>query len=699
MSIKALPASVWTRIAAGEVLERPASAVKELIENSLDAGAKRIKVRLWDGGRLKIVVEDDGCGILFDDLPLALTPHATSKINNLDDLEAISTLGYRGEALASIAAVSDIEIVSKARDAESGGIIKSQAGRINEHEVINCAVGTRIQIDNLFSNFPARRKFLKSASGELRRAAVCVREYAVCRPEISFMLEHDGKEIFASDGSGDKKRLLSRLWNGEQDVKCVKVISGHIKLECWHQQRKAIRGNASRSDIMAFVNLRAVNDPVIKGAVNAISKEFAGNWALFFTLDAPLVDVNIHPAKAEVKFRYPSEIYDVMLAAAHELSGEAEYKTHEPKFNKGGGKNLKLDLDLDNNNNLDADLKKSNGWRFNDPDWRVMQSDSVSEVNNSASENLNEVNEYIKDEKVIEDEDVRDIDIEEDINVNQDEAYINEEYLGDAKSSLASRIEEMNRVNEQKYKPEREAQPPVEDADIDIEEDVKSYNANFREKFNAKLREKEKAGKHIPHAAYMGQIESGYLVFNTFEGLVLMDPHAAHERINYERVRNEAKRSQGVQKLLVPVALSPSLALETEEFIDVLNKFGLEIEKSDGNLYLKSVPLAAVGAEDGKGDRNIDPENLLRASVRALKYESGDKMNADLVNNILWRAWADVACKASVKLTNDLNNAEAMALWRDMHECEQPFFCPHGRPTLLKINNEELVKHFGRSSP
>ena len=265
------------------------------------------------------------------------------------------------------------------------------------------------------------------------------------------------------------------------------------------------------------------------------------------------------------------------------------------------------------------------------------------------------------------------------------------------KPSLASRIEEMNWVNEQRYKPEREAQPPVEDTEID--EDVKSYNANFREKFNAKLREKEKAGKHVPHAAYMGQIESGYLVFNTFEGLVLMDPHAAHERINYERVRNEAKRSQGVQKLLVPVALSPSLALETEEFIDVLNKFGLELEKSDGVLYLKSVPLAAVGAEDGKGDRNIDPENLLRASVRALKYESGDKMNADLVNNILWRAWADVACKASVKLTNDLNNAEAMALWRDMHECEQPFFCPHGRPTLLKINNEELVKHFGRSSP
>ena len=661
MSIKELPASVWTRIAAGEVLERPASAVKELIENSLDAGAKRIKVRLWDGGRLRIVVEDDGAGILFDDLILALTPHATSKINNIEDLEAINTLGYRGEALASIAAVSDIEIMSKALNAESGGVVKSQAGRITEHEEINCAFGTRIQIDNLFGNFPARRKFLKSASGELRRAAVCVREYAVCRPEISFMLEHDGKEIFKSDGSGDRRRLLSRLWSGEQDLKLVNVESGHVKLECWLQLKPSIRGNNSRSDIMAFVNSRAVNDPVIKGAVNSIAKEFSGNWALFFELDASLVDVNIHPAKAEVRFRYSSEIYDVMRAAAAELSGEAEYKAHEPEAELKVNEPEKINL----NNNL-------TGWGFNDPDWKVRQSERDFEPELEAEAD-NEIASEVQDDAYIK---------EEDLNLNSG-------------SSLAERIKRLNEENEIKYKPERDTRRDDEDKDIEL--DVKSYNANFRENFINKLREKEKAGRHVPHAAYMGQIESGYLVFNTFDGLVLMDPHAAHERINYEKVRAEAKKSQGVQKLLVPIALSPSLALEAEEFIEILNKSGLEIEKTDGILYLKSLPLAALSAADGKGDKHIDPESLLRASIAALKDEPGESLNEDLVNNILWRAWADVACKASVKLTTELNQDEALALWRDMHQCEQPFYCPHGRPTLLKIDNEELIKHFGRS--
>ena len=661
MSIKELPESVWTRIAAGEVLERPASAVKELIENSLDAGAKRIKVRLWDGGRLRIVVEDDGAGILFEDLILALTPHATSKINNIEDLEAINTLGYRGEALASIAAVSDIEIMSRALNAESGGVIRSQAGRITEHEEINCAFGTRIQIDNLFGNFPARRKFLKSASGELRRAASCVREYAVCRPEISFMLEHDGKEIFKSEGSGDRRRLLSRLWSGERDLKLVNVESGHVKLECWLQAKQSIRGNNSRSDIMAFVNSRAVNDPVIKGAVNSIAKEFSGNWALFFELDASLVDVNIHPAKAEVRFRYSSEIYDVMHAAAAELSGEAEYKAREPEPEK-----------INLNNNLNNNLT---GWGFNDPDWKVRQSerDFEPELELEADNEIASENEFkeVKDDIYTK---------EEDLNLN---------------SRLGERIKKLNEANEIKYRPERDTRRDDEDRDIEI--DIKSYNANFRENFINKLREKEKAGRHVPHAAYMGQIESGYLVFNTFDGLVLMDPHAAHERINYEKVRAEAKKSQGVQKLLVPIALSPSLALEAEEFIEILNKSGLEIEKSDGILYLKSLPLAALSAADGKGDKHIDPESLLRASIAALKDESGEALSEDLVNNILWRAWADVACKASVKLTTELNQDEALALWRDMHQCEQPFYCPHGRPTLLKIDNEELIKHFGRS--
>ena len=240
VKIKELSENVWAKIAAGEVVERPASVVKELVENSLDANAKKIRVKLTDGGRLKIIVEDDGDGIAFEDLPLALTYHATSKISEIDDLENIHTLGYRGEALASVAAVAEIEIRSRQKDSETGGMIRANENKIIEHVKINHPNGTRIQVENLFSGLPARRKFLKSASGELRRAAVFLREYAVCNPEISFSLEHDGKEIFSTDGSGSRKFVLMKIWGAGNDIQSIKINYGHLTLECWFQPRMGI---------------------------------------------------------------------------------------------------------------------------------------------------------------------------------------------------------------------------------------------------------------------------------------------------------------------------------------------------------------------------------------------------------------------------------------------------------------------------
>ena len=216
MSIKALPENVWSKIAAGEVVERPASVVKELVENSLDAHAKRIKVKLFDGGRLRIIIEDDGIGISFEDLPLALMYHATSKISEVEDLENINTLGYRGEALASITAVADVEIRSKQENSENGGLIRAHDGKIIEHEKINHPKGTRIQVENLFFTLPARRKFLKTAQAELRKSAEFLREYAVCNPDVAFSLESDMREIFSTDGACDKKEFCKSFGKKEQ---------------------------------------------------------------------------------------------------------------------------------------------------------------------------------------------------------------------------------------------------------------------------------------------------------------------------------------------------------------------------------------------------------------------------------------------------------------------------------------------------
>lgn len=574
MPIKALSHDIWMKIAAGEVVERPASAVKELVENSLDAESKRVSVKLYDGGRLRIIVEDNGTGIAFDDLPLALMYHATSKISELEDLENISTLGYRGEALASLAAVADVEIRSRQNDSDSGGLIKSHDGKITEHVKANCPVGTRVQVENLFSGLPARRKFLKSASGELRRAAVYLREYAVCNPDVAFSLEHDGKLIFATDGGGDKKRVLSKLWGEGAEIQCVEVSAEHLSLECWFQSRAGISG--SRSDLISFVNGRAVNDPVIKSAVSQGARELSGNYALFFTLEPSLVDVNIHPAKSEVRFRYPSEIYHAVREAVKHLGSPMPV----PEIMSTGTQN-------ENNHS---------GWNFRDSSERIMNTRTTGHVSESFSR---------------------------------------------------PRITNMNTNHE-------------------------------LELFTDDL-----AIQHEPDIIYLGQNSGGYLVYDNHEGLVIIDPHAAHERVNYERIKSLAESSSNSQKLLLPVLLHPTLALEANEFIVELNDSGFELANTPKGLELRAIPVIP--------NIETEPEALLRASISALKnHHDGD------TKNILWRIWATMACKASVKLTTRLSREDALSLWKSLHECEQPFVCPHGRPVMIEIKNSDLLKRFGR---
>ena len=573
MPIKALSENIWSKIAAGEVVERPASVVKELVENSLDAGAKHIRVKLFDGGRLRIIVEDDGAGIAFEELPLALMYHATSKISDVEDLEHIATLGYRGEALASVAAVSDIEIRSKRADSESGGLIRAHEGKILEHVAINHSKGTRIQVENLFSGLPARLKFLKSASGELRRAAVFLREYAVCNPDIAFSLEHDGKNIFTTDGAGGKKRVLAKIWDKGAEIQNVNISEGHLNLECWFQARAGI--TAGRSDVIGFVNGRAVNDPIIKSAVSQAARELAGNWALFFTLEPSLIDVNIHPAKSEVRFRYPEEIYRAIRKAVNNLGSPMfipEITT--PPVNP---------VTIPGNFTRPSHPQATTPTTFRSPK--------------------------------------RDF----------------------------SPVQQLP----------RQPEPQIFLSDIQEEE------------------------HNEPNIIYLGQNSGGYLIFDNTDALILIDPHAAHERINYERIKSRAEKSQNVQKLLMPVMLPPTLALEAHEFEHELKESGFEFENTSSGIKLNAVP--AIGSVE------YEPEVLLRASLAALKkHHDGD------TRNILWRTWATMACKASVKLTTNLTKPEALALWKDLHECEQPNVCPHGRPTMIEIKNSDLQKRFGR---
>ncbi len=591
--IKALPENVWTRIAAGEVVERPASAVKELVENSLDAGASQIRVTLLDGGRQRIIVQDNGSGIAFDELPLALMYHATSKISEVADLENIMTLGYRGEALASIASVADVEIRSRQKGSDSGGLIRTHDGKITEHIETNCNIGTRIQVDNLFSALPARRKFLKSAVGELRRAAVFLREYAVCNPDIAFTLEHDNKQIFSTEGTGDKKRVLSKIWSDGAEIQNTNIQSGHLTLECWFQSKAGIA--SGRSDIMAFVNGRAVNDPVIKSAVAQGARELSGNWALFFTLEPSLVDVNIHPAKSEIRFRYPAEIYIAVKSAV---------------------------------NNLGSPMKPEAFVSHNVPKVQIKTQTQSQGQCQSQRQNHKQAPE----------------------------------------TKLQSQGHKSERQPANYLLPEPvKTVAPVELVEPEQQE-------IFLEDFDA---------NNEPEINYIGQSSGGYLIFDNFEGIVLMDPHAAHERVNYERIKALADSSQNIQKLLMPVLLHPTLAIEANEYLQELNDAGFELIGTSQGVELRGVPALP--------ESEPEPELLLRASINALKNNHDPD-----IKDILWRTWATMACKASVKLTSKLTRDEAIALWEKLHECKQPFVCPHGRPTMINITNQDLTRQFGR---
>ncbi|MGI6253970.1 MAG: DNA mismatch repair endonuclease MutL, partial [Aminivibrio sp.] len=414
------------------MVERPVSVVKEAVENSLDAGATEIRVSFFEGGKMRITVEDNGDGIAFGDLPLAVARHATSKIGSVEELEKILTLGFRGEALPSIGAVSKLEIRSRREGAEAGGLLKIEGGSQVLHTPISCRKGTWLSVEDLFYTLPARRKFMKSALSEGRRISALVRDFAVAYPSVAFYESRDGKDGFSSPGDGDRRRVLEELWGDAVDLRSCEASTSHLHLECWW----APFPGRTRSQVTSFVNGRVVNDSVIRGAAGVICRPYPGNWVFLFSLEPELLDANIHPAKAEVRFRYPGEVYDAVQQAVLKLSGDVPSLPYRaaPSFPPSGA--------AAGSSSPSRAAEDSRGWSFRDGP----------------------------------------------------EGVRGEDLFGRVRSEPPS------------FMPGRE-----EEAE---EERAAAGEENFR---------------------FLGQLASGYLVFETEEGLAVMDPHAAHERIGFER--------------------------------------------------------------------------------------------------------------------------------------------------------------------
>jgi len=612
MSIRLLSSEISSQIAAGEVVERPASVVKELTENALDAGAKSISISIADAGRTLVEVADDGHGIPADELELAAARHATSKLIQSDDLFHIQTLGFRGEALASIGSVSRMTITSRVASAKEGARLKVDGGIAGKVEKVGAPVGTVLRVENLFYNVPARLKFLKADVTERRAIDALVTRYALAYPNVRFKVT-DGKQItLQTAGDGDRRTILAALYGVEVAKQMLEVMdqedspsttllegrsslrSGRMSLTGFISPTSLTRSN--RKEITFFVNGRWVQEFSLTTALLQAYHTLlmVGRYpltALFLDIAPEDVDVNVHPTKAEVRFRQQDKVFSfVQRAARKALLAYTPVASVSPQL-WGGSR------------------PASSEGREVGIDWSIGHSSDQFSVDSDQS------------------------------SANSDQ------FSADVQNV--------------------ESQLPV---------------TNYQS---------PKAFPAVPLLRLIGQIGSTYIVAEGPDGLYLIDQHAAHERVLFEKLMAQHdKKSIPSQALLAPevVTLPPQSAKALTGQLPFLNHFGFEVEEFGTNTFqVRAMPVLFSGG---------DPASALRALVEDFE-EDETPLQTELEAKLAARVCKRLAVKGGQTLTTE----EQRALLNDLESCNSPRTCPHGRPTMIHLSVDALERQFGRRGP
>ena len=593
--IQLLPDVLASQVAAGEVVERPASVVKELVENSIDAGAARIEINIRRGGISLVRVVDDGCGMDRDDALLCLERHATSKLRTAADLNAISTLGFRGEALPSIASVSRFRLTTREIDAVAGTEIIVAGGRIETVRDGGEAPGTQIEVRSLFYNLPARRKFLRSENTEARHVEHQLHLQAIGHPEIAFAFVRDERIALQLPATRSLRDRIRDLHGHELVEQLLELRPGA------HRSRIPIEGLIGRAGLsrqtrgqqLVFVNGRAIESPVLTAALRegyhtALMKGQFPVTFLFLTLDPAAVDVNVHPAKREVRFRDPTAVREAVVAAVHETL-ESGRQNWQEQFRAPAGGTAALPSTL-----------------FVAPAADTMTFSPFPK------------------------ESARD----------------------DARPSIDFALTGTAPANGALFSNEGFA--------------VRPGSSDFQ---------------------IIGVLNRLYVLMENANGLVLVDQHAAHERILFEELRRRMEE-KGVpsQRLLLPQTfdLPPRDAEWVERNLATLQKMGIGIEPFGAQTFkIDSLP-TFLNAPDGAAFMRGVIDGLRNASNSSSALRLGEDMIAKTV------------CRHAVKANDPLRYPEVEKLIRDLLACELPYCCPHGRPTMIQISHAELEKKFGR---
>ncbi|PTI34765.1 DNA mismatch repair endonuclease MutL [Staphylococcus warneri] len=644
--IKELQTSLANKIAAGEVVERPSSVVKELLENAIDAQSTEINIEVEQSGVASIRVVDNGTGIEADDLSLVFHRHATSKLDADDDLFHIRTLGFRGEALASISSVSKVTLRT-CTDNESGHEIYAENGEIINQKPAKAKKGTDILVESLFYNTPARLKYIKSLYTELGKITDIVNRMAMSHPDIRISLVSDGKTLLKTNGSGKTNEVMAEIY-GMKVAKDLVHITGDTS--DYHLEGYVARPEHSRSNkhyISIFINGRYIknfvlNKAIVEGYHTLLT---IGQYPICYIniqMDPILVDVNVHPTKLEVRLSKEEQLYDLIVEKIREafkdkiLIPKNDLDTH-PKKNKvlNSFEQQKLDFErkqneVQNRSHLSEDERQED---LSATTLDKVENQNISQVNEDNESTLFNDSQYI--------------------NRNHDDYYFNNQ------KDILNELDNQNETLEQE--------------ENQNENDIKgTVSASTR--------------RRVPYMEVVGQVHGTYIIAQNENGMFMIDQHAAQERIKYEYFREKiGEVTNEVQNLLIPMTFHFS---KDEQFIidqyqEELDRVGVHLEHFGGHDYIvNSYPVWFPKAE---------AEEIIKDMIELVlenKKIDVKKMRED--------AAIMMSCKKSIKANHYLKNNEMADLIDQLREMEDPFTCPHGRPIIINFSNYELEKLFKR---
>jgi DNA mismatch repair protein MutL len=699
------------QIAAGEVIERPASVVKELVENSIDAGATNITIEVKNGGIKEIKIIDNGSGINEDDIEFAFERHATSKIRKADDLQTVKSMGFRGEALASIAAISSIKTVTKTADELMGRQIVVEGGEVKEIEEIGAQTGTTITVNNLFYNTPVRYKFLKKDYTELGYIEDAVTRIALANPNVAIKLSNENKMIIQTTGNGDLKTIIYNIYGKEMTDGLIEVDYQYedIIVKGFVGKPEIARGN--RTNQIFFINKRYIKDKTLSAGTEQAFKGLLpigkyGVLVLNLEIDPKKIDVNVHPTKLEIRFQEEQKVFKAVYHSIREalLKGdlvrnpekeeipvvsatpetEMEDKQEDIKIstfeNTENISNLVNNEEVTTPSNLEEKKKTKSLGLFS----MLKKKNVEEEVENNAIQEIYS-NRHLDFEpvKTIDNKTVASHSYEEEIKTDIPISVLREQ-AGDFKTDtivLDEEKEDFNKMYNETFGVQ--IQNKKEDALV-VENYSFADSKNFANRPNISMFEEE---EKIPNYKYCGAVFSTYIIIEMKNEMYIIDQHAAHERIMYENIKKNfySDLEKESQIMLLPdiITLSHKEKQIVKENKDLFKKAGFIIEEFGENT-IRLIGVPAICMQLDTKELFLEILDTIDTVAITAKQEKEDKFIAT------------IACKAAVKANMNLTKEEVDSLMKKLLVLPNPFTCPHGRPTAIKMDKMDLERKFSR---